>query len=41
MLLQNRADSLFIGADHSGREGEGKGGVVSLAGRGRGKRDQS
>jgi len=32
---------LFIGADHSGREGERGGGVSSLAGRGSGKRDQS
>ena len=39
--LIGRADSLFIGADHSGREGEREGGVVSLAGRGSGKRDQS
>jgi len=36
-----RADGLFIGADHSGRDHEGKGGVGSLAGRGSGKRDQS
>ena len=35
--LIRRANS-FIGVDHSGREGEG---VVSLAGRGSGKRDQS
>ena len=36
-----RADGLLVGADYSGRESEGKGGVVSLAGRGSGKRDQS
>jgi len=40
--LIGRADSLFIGADHSGREGERGGcGVSSLAGREGGKRDQS
>ena len=36
-----RADGLLVGADHSGSEGEGKGSVVSLAGRGSGKKDQS
>ena len=36
-----RADGLFIGADHSGRDHDGKGGVGSLAGRVSGKRDQS
>jgi len=35
------ADGLFIGVGRSGGEGEGKGGVVSLAGRGSGNRDQS
>ena len=35
-----RADGLLVGADYSGRESEGKG-VVSLAGRGSGKQDQS
>ena len=35
------ADSLLVGADYSGWEGEGKGNVVSLAGRGGGRRDQS
>jgi len=30
-----------VGADHSGSKGEGKGSVVSLAGRGSGKKDQS
>ena len=39
--LIGRADGLLVVADHSGREGEGKGSVVSLAGRGSGKRDQS
>ena len=39
--LIRRADSLLVGADHSRREGEGKRGVVSLADRGSGKRDQS
>jgi len=34
-----RANSLFIGADHSDRENEREGGVVFLAGRGSGKRD--
>ena len=33
--------ALLVGADHSGREGEGKGSFVFLAGRGSGKRDQS
>jgi len=40
LRLIGRADDLFIGADHSGREGEREGGVGSLAGRGSGKRDQ-
>ena len=39
--LIRRADSLLVGADHSRREGEGKRGIVSLADRGSGKRDQS
>ena len=39
--LIRRADGLLVCADYSGREGEGEGGVVSLAGRGSGKRDQS
>ena len=39
--LIGRADGLLVGADYSGKEGQGEGGVVSLAGRGSGKRDQS
>ena len=37
--LIRRADGLLVGTDHSGREGEGEGDVVSLAGRGTGKTD--
>ena len=39
--LIGRADGLLVVAHHSGREGEGEGGIVSLAGIGRGKREDS
>jgi len=39
--LIGRADSLLVGADHSGWEGEEKCSFVSLAGRRSGKRDRS
>ena len=41
LTLHREGRWLVGGADHSGSEGEGKGSVVSLAGRGSGKKDQS